>query len=499
MYNVIVADDEKTARELLLNLIQKREPDLQVIAETENGSKALEAISSTHPDILITDICMPGINGLQLCQEAHNLDPDMQMILLSGYQRFEYAQEAIHIGVSEYLLKPITPKKFHLAVQRAVTRLDNARLQKRNHLIKNLPSGKITSAADLHEIFAFSRYYLVFIRQNGLLSRFHTDSMHEVYSEIEEDVIFYGRDESEAFIFIPEKILSPKRFPSTIQHLQNKYFRQSDSYITAVYSSVACATCEIPSLMNQIYQVERELSTPGESQSVDIANTHPLPRTRLNRDEIQHLENRLIPLLNRANHAATLDTILGFFQSWKGEHHSQLWLEHADQIILDLITKYGVDEVDCTVYDRQLVQDLFENATSLDILANNLLQLYREILTSAQTEFNITSRNSFSLVTTYLRNHLQDHITIQDLCDHFSVSQASLSRMFRKHEGASFVQVLTKLRMEEATKIIQETPSTLIKDVAAMVGFDDQFYFSRVFRTYFGKSPSTYAEEVLAN
>ena len=84
MYNVIVADDEKTARELLLNLIQKREPDLQVIAETENGSKALEAISSTHPDILITDICMPGINGLQLCQEAHNLDHDIQMILLSG-------------------------------------------------------------------------------------------------------------------------------------------------------------------------------------------------------------------------------------------------------------------------------------------------------------------------------------------------------------------------------------------------------------------------------
>ena len=176
-----------------------------------------------------------------------------------------------------------------------------------------------------------------------------------------------------------------------------------------------------------------------------------------------------------------------------------MWLEHADQIILDLITKYGVDEVDCTVCDRQLVQDLFENATSLDVLANNLLQLYREILTSAQTEFDITSRNSFSLVTTYLRNHLQDHITIQDLCDHFSVSQASLSRMFRKHEGASFVQVLTKLRMEEAAKIIQETPSTLIKDVAAMVGFDDQFYFSRVFRTYFGTSPSTYAEEVLVN
>ena len=95
--------------------------------------------------------------------------------------------------------------------------------------------------------------------------------MHEVYSEIEEDVIFYGRDESEAFIFIPEKILSQNHLPSTIQHLQNKYFRQSDSYITAVYSSVACATCEIPSLMNQIYQVERELSTPGESQSVDIA------------------------------------------------------------------------------------------------------------------------------------------------------------------------------------------------------------------------------------
>ncbi|MBQ7370760.1 MAG: helix-turn-helix transcriptional regulator, partial [Blautia sp.] len=91
--------------------------------------------------------------------------------------------------------------------------------------------------------------------------------------------------------------------------------------------------------------------------------------------------------------------------------------------------------------------------------------------------------------------NLSKAVSLQELCRTFGISQTYMSRLFRKYSGNSYSQYLTELRMNRAKELFQENPDSFIKDVAATVGYEDQFYFSRIFRSYTGKSPSEYLKE----
>ena len=107
MLKVLIADDEHKVCQLIEKLVDWEALDMQVVAVAENGIQALEQIREYTPDIAITDIRMPGYDGLELVHLAKEYNPKMEFIIISGYRHFEYAQTAIRYGVSAYLLKPI--------------------------------------------------------------------------------------------------------------------------------------------------------------------------------------------------------------------------------------------------------------------------------------------------------------------------------------------------------------------------------------------------------
>lgn len=118
MYKLLIADDEKLIRESIVELIDWKALDIQITASCKNGMEALDAIMDTAPDIVMTDIRMPGLDGLDLIEKIRNLDSHIQFIILTGYPEFEYARRAITYGVREYLLKPISEESIIEAVTR---------------------------------------------------------------------------------------------------------------------------------------------------------------------------------------------------------------------------------------------------------------------------------------------------------------------------------------------------------------------------------------------
>ncbi|MDD3214942.1 MAG: response regulator, partial [Eubacteriales bacterium] len=106
MLRVLIADDEERICQLIIALGEWTRLELEVVGTAENGPAALELVRTLTPDILITDIRMPGCDGLKLVEEAHKLIPELEVIVISGYAQFDYAQTAIRFGVGEYLLKP---------------------------------------------------------------------------------------------------------------------------------------------------------------------------------------------------------------------------------------------------------------------------------------------------------------------------------------------------------------------------------------------------------
>ena len=110
-YGVIVAEDELLLQKNLIKKIDESPTDFQVVGAAQTGIQALELIEKEVPFLLVTDIRMPVMDGLELIQRAREINPDLDAIIVSGYSEFEYAQTAIHLQVREYLLKPVERKK----------------------------------------------------------------------------------------------------------------------------------------------------------------------------------------------------------------------------------------------------------------------------------------------------------------------------------------------------------------------------------------------------
>ena len=127
MWKVIIADDEKLICRLVQALVDWEALDMRVEAMAENGPDALQKIEEIRPDVLITDIRMPGLNGLELIKQAKQITPQLEIIIISGYAHFEYAQNAIALGVRNYILKPIKQDELCTTLQNVVKHLKEKR------------------------------------------------------------------------------------------------------------------------------------------------------------------------------------------------------------------------------------------------------------------------------------------------------------------------------------------------------------------------------------
>ena len=148
MYKLLLVDDEPIIREGLERIIDWEKLDLKLTASCPNAIAALDSMTDDMPDILLTDIRLPGMTGLELVQRAVTLHPMLQTLILSGHDTFQYAQQALKYGVIEYLLKPCSQKEMEEALLRACQAVDRQRkkvlylYEERRQRIKSLPCGR---------------------------------------------------------------------------------------------------------------------------------------------------------------------------------------------------------------------------------------------------------------------------------------------------------------------------------------------------------------------
>lgn len=134
MTNVLIVDDEKIEREGLKYLLSREEGERKVF-EASNGKQALQIIRTEDIQLILTDIKMPHMDGLELSRRAKEENSALQIVIFSGYSDFSFAQEAIRYGVTEYILKPVNPDDFHKVIQKAEKEIDR-RKKKESQEIK---------------------------------------------------------------------------------------------------------------------------------------------------------------------------------------------------------------------------------------------------------------------------------------------------------------------------------------------------------------------------
>ena len=492
MYRVIAVDDEPAALTHICSIIEKKCPDYKVIATAENGKAGLEKVRELHPDVLISDVKMPLMNGIELVANVKKENPDIYSVIVSGYQDFEYARGAIQSGVCDYLLKPILPANVQEMLAQLADKLKVDHHQARNEIIRKLCDGMECSDEMVLRYFPYERYYGAIIRKNGLPRRFSNTGNMENYSDVNERITIYGRDEMESLYIIPRELLLGSSFREYITGVLKKT-ETEEQYSTLVYAFESFPVSEMQKKIKELYRALDTVSVVGYSQAVELSCAEADREIIFNHEEINQVLKNLEYMMKEQQMEKLKKELQRLYGIWKKERKPQLWLEYVSRQILYITRKYNKDSISI-IECEYMMEDAFFYATSADMLIDTLFEIIFCYIKEVKSCGKVDSPEFFTSLRDYLNEHLGGNITLQSVCKRFGVSQTYLSKLFRKYADQSFNQYFTGLRMEKAIELMKENQGFFIKDVAAMVGYPDQFYFSRIFRSYTGKCPSDYMD-----
>jgi len=496
---VIVVDDEPAALNHVCMALQKKCPTVEVVGRADNGIEALRQIEAYRPDVLITDIQMPEMDGTKLVSQVKEKYPDILSVIVSGYSEFEYAKKALTAGVCDYLLKPLTPMDVQNMMTRLEKRLDALYHQKRNQILKALCKGEQPSNSQLRRYFPSGQYYSVIIRRNGLPKRFSVRTGIEIFSMEEEKVYIYGRDEMEALHLLPEELLSctienslcSKNFNVLVERLFDKSKEQC-SYVTAIAFAEPFELAKLSEVAKKLYRRLDETIVIGENQLQyeDI----PSSDRQNNISEKEALE-KIEYVIRYKELGQILPELQRIFAIWKQNKYSQLHVEARVKYIFQLIINTQVSAQDVAEIEY-LIDDTFYYATTMEELQESIISIVKLCVPSLGYENLNNKEKLFRSILSYLNGHLEQAMTLNSICQDFGLSQTTLSRMFRRYENTSFNNYLTEVRIRKAQEFMKKDSSAYIKDIAERVGYNDQFYFSRIFRSVTGMSPREYMDTI---
>lgn len=493
MYSVLVTDDEPTAVKHIESIIEKKCPDFYVAGRARNGKEALEKTLDIHPDILITDIRMPVMDGIQLSEALYSSGEDTKIIIVSGYSEFGYAQSAIKLGVRDYILKPVVPSELQALLFKLKEELKDKYYQGRKEIIRKLSLGQAPKEGEMEKYFPYALYYAALVRRNGLPPRFSGQRNVEIFSDSNETIFIYGRDECEALYIWPKELVDGNDFIRLIEHKVEKEQPQT-AYFTAVYGDEPVPCSRLQELMKKLYRAldcgivlgkNKVIHLKGEEE--DGCGKEP----EVQEDGLCGLEKYCM----KSNFSRAKEEMIRLLYKWDKEERPQIWVEGMVHKISYILQKYRSGKG----WNREeefLLEDAFLYSENVQQLADNLAEILFKTPEEEADFLKMDTQEYYNKIMKYISGHFAQQLTLQSASRALGISQTYLSKLIRKYGGESFNSCLTRLRMEKAMEIMRTSGSRIyVKDVAEQVGYQDQFYFSRIFRAHTGMCPSDFWNE----
>lgn len=492
MFSVMVVDDEPYAQQHICSIIEQKCPHYRVAATAENGAEALEALRSAVPDVIISDVKMPRMDGIELAARLKQEYPDVLTIIVSGYQDFEYAKGAIQSGVCDYLLKPLKPSDLKELLDRLVHKLTAQYYAKRTQLMRAMCNNDPPEAGVLMDrYFPSDAYYAAILRKNGLPKRFSRQTGIEIFSTEDENVLLYGRDEMEALYLFPQELLAGKSFADTVKALfeseQSEYY-----YVTAVMHPDAFDIFDFSGVVKKLYRKLDESLVIGKNQIVQTDRQSCPNEMTVREQEQRERVEYLIRYKDTGKLLAEFETLLDL---WEQSQHNQIFVESHIRAIVQRFGKQSQFIRDYGEYTF-LIDDAFFYVANMQELKIEMKELLTRLDPSLGAVPLDDREQLFGAIVAYLDLHFAQPLTLNNICQRFGVSQSTLSKLFRKYKNNSFSNYLTEVRIEKAKHILQQDKTSYIKDVAERVGYPDQFYFSRIFRSVVGVCPREYVAQM---
>ena len=524
-YTVLVVEDEYEQRRAIIEMVDWAAAGFEVIGEAENGVEALDIIESLEPDLILTDIKMPMISGLELAARVRELRPATQIVILSGYDSFEYARTAINYNIISYLLKPISSSEMSEKLFEIRKRMDeklgsviaapDSDIQKQLHKLSierfllPLMLGSNEEQPDDDEL-ARSAKELGIIKkgtpENGaeprfcvLISKFkqiggrsctrkeHTDFIDSVLSHYIYSVSFivYGRVVSLVVINDEGKMSNLLELPlREIVQTAKRLLNQSCTIgVSREFSSLSgCASAYFQAVTARRY-------TSDGAGEVRFIND----QERNREFEIDGLEKsvlKLEQLLKVGDNKSLEDFVTGFFEGSTPEN-ANLLVVQIIATVYSVVSNIADDKSDIL---KQLSSSaIFARVTSYSSesgMKNELISFCKnakEIISNSQKrESEILCDKVIQIIND---RYSDEELSLVGVSNELSVSPNYLSALIKKTKKKNYITLLTERRMKAAYDMLVCSDMKVL-EIAQKCGYNDQHYFSYSFKKFYGESPN---------
>lgn len=444
MMKILLAEDEKYDREIVKHIINENFSDELQIYEAKNGREAIELSESIRPDIVIMDIKMPGIDGIQALKEISASLPNLYSIILTAYDYFDFAKEAVKINVKEYLLKPFAKEEIIEKVSIGI------------QFVKKEQNKRKSQIEDKEKI-----YTLLPVLENQLSDLIINDKLMGV------DYGMYLRCLDMNFINSYAMVISIKdkygytgisrNYKDQIKIKIGDYIKE---YINRKYKCIG--NYMFYEELSYFIQIENEDTEDFKNLEIDLAFNL--------RREIKKRFNVSI----RAGLGEIYNSVEHIVESYR--QATKCLVYNSDNVNI-----IHINDIDESMLEEKFINHNYDNINLNDVKDNKIKNV------------NKIKLKLFDDVRKFIKENIKTELELEKVASNFGLSVYYFSRTFKEVTGTNFSDYINKCRIDIAKELLSNGEMN-VKEVCYKVGYNDPNYFSKVFKKYEGISPVNYKE-----
>lgn len=512
MVKVLVVDDEYFAREGMKRTIEWDTLGCILCGEADNGVVGVDLARNLKPDIIITDIKMPGMDGIEMANNIKEFLPNCKFIIITGYDEFEYAKRAIKLNAVDFILKPIDEKELLTGVLNASEIVRNSKTQ-RDAIIEKLlldcMRGKILDSLSMMELL--KRNNITFenviianmenddyenIIENGnrekiyVQNRILRDIVYRVFND--EIYVVECHQDKLALIINADKFDSIERLNENIYFIKDEIRKRAHITLTVGVSKVN----KIINITNAYKESKEALKYKLYIGKDKVINYKDVIKESREYEGGFKKDTMDIILALKAKDRRNVDLKLKhlYFEKLKAHKTEEDIIRQISiELVLDginIIKEYNITVNEAISEDFNIYKKAAKLNT-IDELYNMVYSFFINVIDGLK-ELTIEAEESgIDKAVKYIKENFSKEISLNDVAKHSYLSESYLSRKIKRVLGIGFAEYITKLRIEKSLELLKN-PNAKIIDVASSVGYQDYRYFSQIFKKYTGYSPSEF-------
>lgn len=533
LYRILLVDDEEEVRKSMIKKIDWKNAGFQVAGDAENGEEAMEIIEASEPDVVLTDIRMPYMDGLSLAERIRQRYPSTKVVIFSGYDDFEYAQRAIKLNVTEYILKPVNVEELTSILKRIKTNLDEEIEEKRNlsrlresyrkslpiireqffnDLVhKSLPMEIIESKLKEYDIPIWgARKWMIGavdvekgeIGENAISLHREQElipiSVMQIVKEKLEDycrfALFRSSSEADMVIFAAlDQDNSTTGLIDLFGDICKEIKKILEVSVTIGIGHSITGLLEAGKGYQSAIDALGYKAIAGKGSTIYINDMEPVGSGKLEFDSVTEAD--LISAikfgpLEKLQWA--VKRITEKLQSARvHSRQQQVYMFGVVNSVIQMIQQYdlALNEI---LDGEPAYMEIFDKLQKKEEFGQWLLKIAIKMNQAINQERDMTTRQVIQEAKQYIMDHYQDpDLSVEMICRHLHMSPAYFSTMFKKETGQAYIAYLTDLRLNKAVELLNKTDDKTYV-IASKVGYQEQNYFSYVFKKKFGVSPTKF-------